>query len=101
MKKLIFIGLLAFLFATGSLTAQSYLNLSVDNDLFFGRDRYYSSGIFISAGKLNQISDTLIKYVHWALGHEIYTPSLRYKKNVEYYDYPYGCLLYTSPSPRD
>ena len=94
MNKLIFIGLLAFLFGTGLVSAQRYLNLSVDNDLFFGRDRYYSSGIFISAGKLNQISDTLIKYVHWALGHEIYTPSLRYKKNVEYYDYPYGGWLF-------
>ena len=90
MNKLIFIGLLAFLFGTGLLSAQRYINLSVDNDLFFGRDRYYSSGIFISAGKLNENSDTLIKYAHWTLGHEIYTPSLRYKTNVEYYDYPYG-----------
>ena len=94
MKKLIFIGLIAFLFTTGSLPAQRYLNLSVDNDLFFGRDRYYSSGIFISAGKLNQNSDTLIKYVHWTLGHEIYTPSLRYTKDVEYFDYPYGGWLF-------
>ena len=82
------------MYETGSLHAQWYLNLSVDNDLFFGRDRYYSSGIFISSGKLNKSSDTLINYVHWTLGHEIYTPSLRYSKDVEYYDYPYGGWLF-------
>ena len=92
MKKQIFI--LVFLFGTGLLYTQQYLNLSVDNDLFFGRDRYYSSGIFISAGKLYKNSDTLINYVHWTLGHEIYTPSLRYSNDVEYYDYPYGGWLF-------
>ena len=85
MKKQIFILVVVFLYETGSLHAQWYINLSVDNDLFFGRDRYYSSGIFISSGKLNKSSDTLINYVHWTLGHEIYTPSLRYSKDVEYY----------------
>ena len=54
MKKLVFKGLLVLWFGTGSISAQRYLNLSVDNDLFFGRDRYYSSGIFVSAGKLNE-----------------------------------------------
>jgi len=94
MKKRVFILLLLLFFGIGSSCAQRYLNLSVDNDLFFGRDRYYSSGIFISAGKSNQNSDTLINYVHWTLGHEIYTPSLRYSKNIEYYDYPYGGWLF-------
>lgn len=94
MKKLVFKGLLVLWFGTGSISAQRYLNLSVDNDLFFGRDRYYSSGIFVNAGKLNENSDMSIKYVHWTLGHEIYTPSLRYTKEVEYYDYPYGGWLF-------
>ena len=94
MKKLVFKGLLVLWFGSGSVSAQRYLNLSVDNDLFFGRDRYYSSGIFVSAGKLNENSDMSIKYVHWTLGHEIYTPSLRYTKEVEYYDYPYGGWLF-------
>ena len=94
MKKQIFILVVVFLYETGSLHAQWYINLSVDNDLFFGRDRYYSSGIFISSGKLNKSSDTLINYVHWTLGHEIYTPSLRYSKDIEYYDYPYGGWLF-------
>lgn len=94
MKKLVFVGLLVLWFGTGSISAQRYLNLSVDNDLFFGRDRYYSSGIFISVGELNENYDTSIKYVHWTLGHEIYTPSLRYTKEVEYYDYPYGGWLF-------
>ena len=94
MKKQILILVIVSLHGTGSLYAQRYLNLSVDNDLFFGRDRYYSSGIFINSGKLNKNSDTLINYSHWTLGHEIYTPSLRYTKDVEYYDYPYGGWLF-------
>ena len=94
MKKQIFILVIVSLHGIGSLYAQRYLNLSVDNDLFFGRDRYYSSGIFINSGKLNKNSDKLINYTHWTLGHEIYTPSLRYTKDVEYYDYPYGGWLF-------
>ena len=30
---------------------QTYIELSVDNDLYFQTDQYYSSGIIISYGK--------------------------------------------------
>ena len=78
--------------------AQGYINLSVDNDLYFGRDWYYSSGIFISTGKLKIAEDQKEgfpkTYVHWTLGQEIYTPSSRYIRDVSYFDYPYGGWLF-------
>ena len=94
MKKPGFKLLFGIFFGIELCLAQSYINLSVDNDLFFMKDRYYSSGIFISTGKLNKNQDKSTKYVHWTLGHEIYTPSMRYTKEVKYYDYPYGGWLF-------
>ena len=94
MKKPGFKLLFGIFFGIELCLAQSYINLSVDNDLFFMKDRYYSSGIFISTGKLNKNQDKSTKYVHWTLGHEIYTPSIRYTKEVKYYDYPYGGWLF-------
>jgi hypothetical protein len=80
-----------------SLAAQRYLNLSVDNDLYFGKDRYYSSGVFISLGKLKEGiggNEATKKYVHWTLGQEIYTPTKRYTTDVDLFDYPYGGWLF-------
>ena len=92
--------LLLTLWAIGSVVsnAQRYINLSVDNDLYFGTDWYYSSGIFISTGKLkiveNQEEGFPKTYLHWTLGQEIYTPSTRYTRDESYFDYPYGGWLY-------
>ena len=92
--------LLLTLWAIGSVVsnAQRYINLSVDNDLYFGTDWYYSSGIFISTGKLkiveNQKEGFPKTYLHWTLGQEIYTPSTRYTRDESYFDYPYGGWLY-------
>ena len=77
------------------LVAQEYFSLSIDNDLYFMMDHYYSSGIFLQYGKQLQntdsLNDTLLKkYVLWELCQEIYTPSLRYTSNSAVYDYPYG-----------
>ena len=78
--------------------AQRYINLSVDNDLYFSRDWYYSSGIFVSTGKLKIAEDQEERfpktYVHWTLGQEIYTPSRRYTTDVSQFDYPFGGWLY-------
>ena len=35
-----------------SIAQSSYLNLDVENDLYFFTDEYYSSGIFIETGKI-------------------------------------------------
>ena len=83
----------------GSLAAQSYLGFNVDNDLYFGIDRYYSSGIFLEFGVLvNTPKDSLSKwgYVsrHWTLGQEINTPSLRQTEIISEMDYPYNGSLF-------
>ena len=44
-------------------SAQKYIGLNVDNDLYFKSDRYYTSGIFVEYGKLNKkSSDSLYKW---------------------------------------
>ena len=98
MKPVFLPLLIVGLLCSGGSFGQRYVNLSVDNDLFFGRDRYYSSGVFISTGKLKTPTEQKgvfpKKYVHWTLGQEIYTPSNRYSVNVNEYDYPYGGWLF-------
>jgi hypothetical protein len=84
---------------SSSLIAQSYVGLNVDNDLYFGIDRYYSSGIFLEFGVLvNTPKDSLSKwgYVsrHWTLGQEINTPSLRQTEIISEMDYPYNGSLF-------
>lgn len=97
--KRIFLPLLIFaLSSSGDLFSQQYLNLSVDNDLYFGLDWYYSSGVFISTGMLlekEDREDIFPKiYKHWTLGQEIYTPSNRFSQDVDKFDYPYGGWLF-------
>ena len=86
--------LLLFLSGAGTVFAQRYLNLSVDNDLYFRRDRYYSSGIFISTGKLTDNKELPKRFVHWTLGQEIYTPAERFTTDLDRLDYPYGGWLF-------
>jgi len=81
------------------LMSQRYFCLSVDNDLYFGTDRYYTSGIFLKYGGLKkQPKDSLDSqaYVseHWTLGQEINTPSLRLTRDLDKIDYPYSGWLY-------
>ena len=90
--------LLLWVMSSNVSNAQRYINLSVDNDLYFSRDWYYSSGIFVSTGKLKIAEDQEERfpktYVHWTLGQEIYTPSRRYTTDVSQFDYPFGGWLY-------
>ena len=91
------LGIIILMFIYCPCLAQQYLNLSVDNDLYFGSDRYYSSGVFISSGAEKRDfnrDDYFKKYVHWTLGQEIFTPSNRYSTDVESFDYPYGGWLF-------
>ena len=83
----------------GNIAAQNYLGLNIDNDLYFGSDRYYSSGIFLEYGfhrkvKSDSIDNKHFLSKHWTLGQEINTPSLHkttYKKDM---DYPYSGWLF-------
>ena len=66
--------------------------MDVDNDLYFDRDFYYSSGIFLSFFK--QDKDILDHHNKLTIGQLIYTPSMRYEPNPEKYDYPYSGYLF-------
>ena len=75
------------------------MSVNVDNDLYFGSDRYYSSGIFFEFGKLlKKPSDSLFKFnyvsKHWVIGQEINTPALHYTENISNMDYPYNGWLF-------
>ena len=82
------------------ISGQKYVRLSVDNDLYFLTDRYYSSGIFLSYGykKIKQVDelDSLDNstYVHWHLGQEVYTPARLQTKDLSKLDYPFGGWLF-------
>ena len=94
MKKLIlsFLTLLLCLLPNEAIS-QKQLNLDVDNDLYFDRDFYYSSGIFLTLitpyAKNDKSSLNKLK-----IGQLIYTPSMRYESDPNKYDYPYSGYLY-------
>lgn len=92
-KKLLlsFLSVLFFLITT-KLNSQKQINLDVDNDLYFNRDFYYSSGIFLSYFK--PVKDNVDDHNRLTLGQLIYTPSMRYESNPEKYDYPYSGYLF-------
>lgn len=91
-KKII---LLLTIFIKYTSFAQSYVAINVDNDLYFGTDRYYSSGIFLEYG-YKQKGDSLnrFKTQHWTLGQEITTPHLRLTQQLDKIDYPYNGWLF-------
>lgn len=94
-KTLFFIFLLLCILVQ----SQKYAGLSVDNDLYFGTDRYYSSGIFLKYGSLKKYpKDSLNSQnfisEHWTFGQEINTPSLRLTYDINKIDYPYNGWLY-------
>ena len=93
-KKIIFYSVISFtLLASNLIYSQSQINLDVDNDLYFDRDFYYSSGIFLSFSKLKN-RDEKKSFNHFKIGQLIYTPSRRYETNPLKYDYPYSGYLF-------
>ena len=94
MAKKLLLSLLSVLFflITTKVNSQKQINLDVDNDLYFNRDFYYSSGIFLSYSKTDK--DNVDDYNRLTLGQLIYTPSMRYETNPEKYDYPYSGYLF-------
>ena len=95
----IFFLLMILYFGSIKLLAQKYIGLNVDNDLYFGSDRYYSSGIFFEYGEVSKTpvdSISNFSYVskHWILGQEINTPALHYTENLSKMDYPYNGWLF-------
>ena len=78
-----------FLVSSLTVAQSNYLNLDVENDLYFLTDQYYSSGIFIEKGKVVE-KDSVKKFKIWELGQEIFTPSDTDSKDFQNYDYPFG-----------
>lgn len=90
-----------FILGALPLFGQRYIGLSVDNDLYFGTDRYYSSGIFLHYGKRfttkkDSLQTQYFTSSHWTLGQEINTPSLRLTSALNKIDYPYNGWLFLS-----
>ena len=73
--------------------SQQQVNLDVDNDLYFDRDFYYSSGIFLSYSSY-KVEEEKTFINHFKLGQLIYTPSSRYETDPTKYDYPYSGYLF-------
>ena len=73
--------------------SQKQINLDVDNDLYFDRDFYYSSGIFMSYSSFT-FSEVNSFIDNFKLGQLIYTPSSRYETDPNKYDYPYSGYLF-------
>lgn len=76
------------------LYSQNTINLDVDNDLYFAKDFYYSSGIFVTYSKFSKSKKTKNQIHHFTIGQEIYTPSKRYETDPSEYDYPYSGFLF-------
>ena len=99
MSTRIFLFIIFFSCINFIVYAQKYIGLNVDNDLYFGIDRYYSSGIFIEHGYIDKDpTDSLNnwKYVsrHFTIGQEINTPSRRLTSDISKMDYPYNGWLF-------
>ncbi len=73
--------------------SQNQINLEVDNDLYFDRDFYYSSGIFLTYSS-TKFEEDFFFINNFKLGQMIYTPSSRYETDPNKYDYPYSGYLY-------
>ncbi len=73
--------------------SQNQINLEVDNDLYFDRDFYYSSGIFLTYSS-TKFKEDFFFINNFKLGQMIYTPSSRYETDPNKYDYPYSGYLY-------
>lgn len=93
MKKFIFFKIF---FICINLFSQRFIELSVDNDLYFSNDEYYSSGVFVKYEKRINYDDEINKpkVISWVLAQKIYNPLKRFSQEVSDFDYPYGGWLY-------
>ena len=94
LQKKIYLALLL----TNFLYSQNTINLDVDNDLYFAKDFYYSSGIFLTYSKFAKSKNEKALINHFTIGQEIYTPSspffIKDEADPIKYDYPYSGWLF-------
>lgn len=76
------------------------ISFITDNDLYVStmRDRYYTSGIFLSYKYLadNKNQNLEKKIIEWQIGHEMYTPNRAVVKTIVEHDRPFAAYLYGS-----
>lgn len=76
------------------------ISLITDNDLYVStqRDRYYSSGVFLSYSYLSKKKhQNLEKRIYnWKIGHEIYTPIRPTVETINLHDRPFAGHLYAN-----
>lgn len=80
------------------------VSLQVDNDLYFGTDKYYSSGIILGYGKvlengfLFRPNNQSTVQLQLELGHKIFTPGDIDATNNLFFDRPFAGWLYGEAS---
>lgn len=113
MNRWYLIALICFSACKTGVKAQQYAGLSIDNDLFFGKDYYYSSGVFLQYGKTvspyekpraadkffkDELENKQRKSIHWRLGQQIFNPIGRYDSISDHMDYPFSGYLFLERS---
>jgi hypothetical protein len=76
------------------------ISLVTDNDLYFSinRDRYYTSGVFLTYRHLTKKKNQNLekRIFEWQIGHEMYTPSTPIVQFISQHDRPFAAYLYGS-----
>ncbi|WP_299045529.1 lipid A deacylase LpxR family protein [uncultured Polaribacter sp.] len=101
MKVVLFI--IALLLTSCFVAQEKYsqeVGFITDNDLYVStqRDRYYSSGVFLSYRYLSKKKQQHLEKLsyEWKLGHEIYTPIRPTVETIDLHDRPFAGHLYGS-----
>lgn len=76
------------------------ISLITDNDLYVSanRDRYYTSGIFLTYRHLTKTKNNKLekRINEWQIGHEMYTPYKPIVIGISEHDRPFAAFLYGS-----
>lgn len=99
MNKLTFLAVFFFVLASHSQDSYSkQFSIITDNDLYtsINRDKYYTSGIFLSYKYASKkIKNTEIKRIYtYKIGHEMYTPQKSIVRTIQEHDRPFAAYLY-------
>lgn len=91
-----------FIVSLNSISQQKFsksISLLTDNDLYIStnRDRYYTSGIFLTYNYLVKNNNQNIekKIFEWQIGHEMFTPISPIVKFISKHDRPFAAHLFT------
>jgi hypothetical protein len=98
------ISLFFFLFSFSIVFSQqkfsTQFSFKTDNDLYIStaKDRYYTSGIFLTYRHLTDNKNEKIekKIFEWQIGHQMYTPFKSIVTDVSLHDRPFAAYLYGS-----